>query len=839
MTRLLAAFVLMFFSVGLMAASLLSDDQTLPFHQVSSEPLSVADKVNDTAALVIKGENNDIENRIVILRLDDKHATGYHTRLNIERPVRPGPFELHLPLAGLKTPNKRLFDFASWNKFYLFADKHDAKITVSAVEIQDSSPFSSASFGFDLGASDSPVMTGMTKVTTDYPGISGKYLRARYTASGNALTIDGVEGIEQLHLPLPNGTWRVRLWHRMPGEWENLPRQMMRKILVQGKTALARELSPSQWLAQDYFNGKDSEAVLDGDLWQLHGKRSFEWVETQATVTDGYLHIAMQGATTHDNYLAGVFATPVGLQGADTVKFDNTLRKRFEQKWPLSNTVSNTVSKTDANKNDVNIRRVEFQPSWRPDLARKTANDSVVLTRDGHAVVDFELTAGQAQSVSVELTFATSKGQRVDLPVELRQGFWRYQRPQGSATLLSLDADELRSVNSNQNLRLHPKLSRRVNLLVKDLGQLSAQKLRGRLTLSQDGQMLAQSEFDLVLTDFTLPPLSQSVGIYHEKPVHWGWFENLKVNADMTLLCDYRLLSGLGLTALSPPLTTPVDSLQPYLRDLRHYHNYFAQAAMDYTTIKRAKQRFGADAGALMNHLGLLNQTLINEGLPLPRFAMVDEMLELNKKQLAEFSQSVALIRAAMPQAQIIGQLNKPQNRQLLPMLDLIYINHGFGVEKSQIRQWQSRGMSVSLYNMPNPRLAAGFYLWRSGVQGYLQWHGRMPTAEPYFPLDGREADFQLLYPSTEVCPSVVDINSVLLALAEGISDRRWLSWLQRRAGVDNQAAKLLADIRRRTPADWQQANKLLVTQWFVWRQAIMDLALQSAVTKEVSYVKP
>ena len=82
-------------------------------------------------------------------------------------------------------------------------------------------------------------------------------------------------------------------------------------------------------------------------------------------------------------------------------------------------------------------------------------------------MLDFEITAGnKAGEVTPELTFTDASGQPVAAPVQVRQGFWRYQRPLGVSTMLRLNANELRAVDEGQPLRLDPRLSRRVNLLV-------------------------------------------------------------------------------------------------------------------------------------------------------------------------------------------------------------------------------------------------------------------------------------------------------------------------------------------------------------------------------------
>ena len=87
-----------------------------------------------------------------------------------------------------------------------------------------------------------------------------------------------------------------------------------------------------------------------------------------------------------------------------------------------------------------------------------------------------------------------------------------------------------------------------------------------------------------------------------------------------------------------------------------------------------------------------------------------------------------------MPNAKTAGQLNNPDQATLLSYFDVVLLNHGFGVDGEQLTRVRETGTEVWLYNLPRVRLAAGFYLWRVGAGGYLQWHGRMPTADPFDP---------------------------------------------------------------------------------------------------------
>jgi hypothetical protein len=97
--------------------------------------------------------------------------------------------------------------------------------------------------------------------------------------------------------------------------------------------------------------------------------------------------------------------------------------------------------------------------------------------------------------------------------------------------------------------------------------------------------------------------------------------------------------------------------------------------------------------------------------------------------------------------------------------------------------------LKVWVYNTEAIRWSAGFGIASLGAERYLQWHARMPAADPFDPTDGREGDVQVFYPAVEPCDAR-DINADLLDMAEGIVDQRWLAWLESRAEPEARALR-------------------------------------------------
>jgi hypothetical protein len=181
-------------------------------------------------------------------------------------------------------------------------------------------------------------------------------------------------------------------------------------------------------------------------------------------------------------------------------------------------------------------------------------------------------------------------------------------------------------------------------------------------------------------------------------------------------------------------------------------------------------------------------------------------------------------VHAADPAARLAGHLNDRRDFTLLPRLALVTVNPAAGVDRADIDSLREAGVSPWLYNMPHPRLAAGAYLWRSGADGLLQWHARMPTADAFDPTDGREGDVQFLWPTPGVC-GPPDLDADLLDLVEGEEDLRWLAWLDAAAAAHPEAARLRHELLAAIPATWTAAAALPADRPAAWRDLIANLA--------------
>lgn len=296
------------------------------------------------------------------------------------------------------------------------------------------------------------------------------------------------------------------------------------------------------------------------------------------------------------------------------------------------------------------------------------------------------------------------------------------------------------------------------------------------------------------------PKLNKSIGVYLEPPPH------LKTPNDLNMQtwCDLDYLKRLGLTAIAPPFSENV------VADYQRAKSFGFRDVLAYTPMKRTHQ---AVKDAIKT--GKVDDLI---------FSIADE--PSNPAQAQNIKLLSAFLQNESPNAKRAGHLNNPKDKKHLEHLDVVLANSGFGVDKSDISGLKKRGKTPWFYNMENIRLAAGFYLWRTKADGYLQWHARMPTADPYDPTDGREDDVQMLYPSEIVCSQGFEIDLTLVQMVNGLSDLRWLIWLEEQAKRHNDAHILLRQIKKRIPVTWGEAQALSPAHWSSLRQKIQKLAL-------------
>ncbi len=410
------------------------------------------------------------------------------------------------------------------------------------------------------------------------------------------------------------------------------------------------------------------------------------------------------------------------------------------------------------------------------------------------------------------------------LPAELRWGHWRYTRHNPAAGQLTLEAEQLRGELGK--LMLRPGLPRRLNMLFRVPADAAPGRYEGRLTVESQGRS-ASIPLVVEVPPVALPASDRPIGIYHDLPPYAPWFPELAAMARLGMACELRTMQGLGLTGLAPALATPAPGdIQRIAADLGLAREAgFGMDLLAYTPVKRMVEYRGI--AMLPELMQQVTAAFAERGLAPPVWSIADEPGNPGSMP-ADLERLRGAIRIGDPKARVAGQLNRPADRQLLGLFDVVLLNAGFGIEAQEIQRWRKTGPTPWLYNMPDVEAAAGFHLWRTGAAGYLQWHGRAIGADPFDPTDSGEADVQLYPMQPEPCAQVPDLDLRLLQIARGVADLRWMLWLEGVAPRDAGARALLAELRQEIPDTWRRGETPAL-DLPGWRRRLAALATRLA----------
>ncbi|HLZ65321.1 MAG TPA: hypothetical protein VKQ29_03765 [Aliidongia sp.] len=759
-------------------------------------------KLERNVELSIVGENTSSQPVVVVLRVDDGQSSGYASRLGEERVVAPGPFRIRSLPGQWVTPSGRKIDITDIRRMVVFVGDGQPAVQLGKVSAEVAFTLPEGARGWKLGPGGGAVFPGFEPMVANDPRLTGKTQIAITRPSGDGLIGTGLRGIDRFEVPWPNGDWTVTLWSEDVGEWEYLPHELNRKIVVNGHTALDYHMTLAQWIHSVYFAGRDGEAIADGDPWALFGRRRGGLVSINVPVTDGRITIEQSGDGLEATFLSAVLVEPAsdGYKALQAVQAAR--RERFLERWPVAG-----LDKGGPVPAGLSIGLLQpdgiARPGWRPPEVQAEVVPRRAVARGGLVSLDFmALTADEAKQATVTVHAATL-GNR-ELFTEMRWGQWRYTRPDPSSTILEVTADHLRGDMEAMGLRAG--LPRRINMLIQASEKAPPGIYKGSVTISANGRSSAQP-FEIEVLPVTLAAARQGVGVYLEDPPYDDWFGVPDAARDRAASCDLNFMVRLGLTSVSPALVTPdADHLTRFANQMALVRDAgFTGPVLAYAPIKRLIAGVGIDG--IGGPLSLLDKLLRQRGEPGPLWSIADE--PGNPGSMPEDLEHIRRnLRGIMPGAKIAGHLNHKDDRKLLPLFDVALLNTGFGIDADELKDIRAKGTVPWLYNMPNMELAAGFFLWRSSASGYLQWHGRIPTADPFDPTDGREADVMLLPVTEQSCLAVPDIDDGLLRMARGLDDARWMAWLEGLAATDKNASALLEKIRRAVPGEWRGTDR-------------------------------
>jgi len=811
---------LIFIGLLQISSGLLDKDVQLPWQmQIDKQRVEILSEKN---VLVIKGINPNFGSELLVIRLDDENSHDYYSRSNLERRVKSGSFELRLPMGGIKKENKERLDINKLKRLYIFnADKYQTKhlgvgsksrlrkkVRINSIEFEQNEPLPKFVHAYDFGTRHSEVLEGSQQVSLVVNNKSFSpiqlfgQMREIERPGPEPWGRDGIAGIEELRLPLAKGLWRIVLFREDLGEWENLPRQMNLDLAINGiKQITPTKNSASQWYQKEYLKFYHQQA--NTDPWQdivkhrgLVQSYDFEQLSDQ-------LSIQLLGDSPQQRFISGMILQKLDEKIYQDVSngllLVNQRRERyFRQHWMVENQI--LVTKKTLSSSPISLNKL-------------------TLAQGEGRLVEFDLELGSAASPKWESSFINSGGY-----VEVRRSLPRWRRA-GSAQTIKKKFNHLTALKK-ERLNQGPH---KISIWLKS-DELQAGDYGFSLAFTNDNeQIISHVQFEIEVLAQKLPMNEQKVGIYLDHSPHLQFFEEWKPLQLAQIYCDLNYLDRLDLRALSPPMALPTeDNIELWLNELALYKEFYGEAdLLAYTPYKRLKEVLSEETLQVrMAKLAILSQGDINV-----YWSIADEAL---KETLPLIKQDAQRLHSANQFAKAAGHLNNPNQKELIKPLDLILINHGFGVDKREIKQIHksisangNQDKRVWLYNMPDFRLAAGAFLWHSGADAYVQWHGRMPTANPYDPTDGREADYQFFYPQPKTCMALPDVDRGLFELAMGQYELRWYLWLEQQAeGASGEQARNLKQKIQQTLGDnWRQSRKVDHLQLDQWREQIMTLA--------------
>ncbi|WP_169046257.1 hypothetical protein [Aeromonas salmonicida] len=779
--------------------------------------------------LVIEGHNPSARPQTLILRIDDEASVNYRSRVNLERIVSPGPFTQRFALSEWRTSQPRALALDKLTKLYLFMADSAPSMTIHRWYWEPGLTLPEGTIALDLGAAAAPRFTGFEALSPGDPRLIG-HPTPILRPSGDALVRDGLRNLDGVRLAVAKGRYQLTLWLDDPGEWEYLPHPFERSVLVNGEPIWAEQWQPQEWLTQRYLAGQSREALPNPDPWQLFGARQGGPVHVILNHPGGPLILTLVGHSPDAKYLAGLLLAPYpastdkaapsngdkghGMLADATARVLIKQRQLFLEKWTLAPyspaPVPAQLSLTpipDA------APTLQIAPASAAD-ALQHASQAVLAARGSQLLLEFAIHAATNDPAPL---LVIQPPERAGSPLTLTPyyGQWHLVRPQASGTLLAPSDQEL--VEGIAGLTLQAGVPRRLVLHVTIPRDAPTGSYQGNIQLLSQ-QQLVQLPLSIEVLPLTLPAASKPIGIYVEAPPYLNWLspnpEALQQQLAAASSCDLQRLAKLGISGLSPALPQDEAGMRDIMEEAAGLG--FVPPLLAYTPLKR----WGGNPASQLEQWQARQQALTASGLPPLAWSLFDEPDLATLPAITSMAREMKRRDPAVIRA---GHFNHPGQVGLLAEVEIALINAGFGADKADVERVRQHKVTPWFYNLGTPR-AAGFYLWQSGAEGYLQWHGRMPTALPYDPTDGRESDFMLLGP--QACEAH-RLSHDLLLLQQAIEDLRWLAWLEQEARYQVEAALLLERLHEQLPTRWQVAEQLPSATWIQWRREIEQLAKQ------------
>ncbi|MCW5736929.1 MAG: hypothetical protein KIS73_22580 [Enhydrobacter sp.] len=753
---------------------------------------------SSSTMLVIEGRVTSDGPTLVVLRIDDDWSDDFASRVNEERSILPGPFRWELPLRGLKTSGGRLLRHDAVRGIHFFRASPKGLVELSGFRFEQAPRLPQGSAGFSLGSADAPLFPGFERIAPGDPRLeAGKPVAVRRPGV-DPLIASGMRGVERLKLPWPSGRASVTLWTEDVGEWETLPYALRRRIRINGIDVSDESVTPQQWIESRYLAGRDAPYKPGDDAWQTYGHKRGGRISADVDVGADGIVVELAGDTAAATFLSAIVVSPER-SGIARDQIERKRRDWFNAAWPV-----------------------------RHGLPKHPEMPNVHLPSDGDAIPTLHISVAAGTGGRAE--FHLSSSDRVG-PISANVVFDATVQHRLSVDLWSAELKLVREstggnllVASDRQLRAgvragSPDAPVRHVLWIGADALTPSGRYRGTLYI---GEGASATSIPLIVDVGTtvLPPVEKFAGYYLERPVHLDWFAETAPDAKHQLECDMSFLSRFGITGNAPPLPAPFANRESDLVGVAQQALQNATAApwLAYAAAKRLREQLGPDGSA--RQIASVLKTLSAAGLPAPVWSVADEPSNADQGD-GGLRQWLAAIRQHAPGARVAGHLNAANDFALRALFDVVLVNQGFGIDAGRLASVTAGGTETWLYNTGKPRFSAGLWLWRTSAVRFLQWHARMPTADPFDPTDGREGDVQAFAPQPAICAHTPDIDEGVLEMAEGLVDQRWLLWLDREPRGEPLRRRLID----RLGTQWRAASTLDGAAMNGLRQEIEALA--------------
>ncbi len=778
--------------------------------------------------LIVEGRNKARETRTVLVRIDDQQSNHYSNRVNIERKLPPGEFSLRIAIDGLATPRKRVIDTDALRLIIVTPWPETRDIELTRLDLAPVRRLPNGAIALAFGAADAPLPPGFERVAPGDARIEGQFIKVRRRPNPDPLIANGMSGLTNVRLTTMPGRKRVTVWSEDPGEWEHLPQSLKRSITVNGRPLLRIDRRPSDWIRDRYLSQRYVEHDQASDVWTAFGRHrgNRHSIELES---DGRLDIEIAGDSADERYLSGLLIEPA----ARSTALEQVIADRaqwYRSNAPLSPRNKEAYVPATAEAQEVSTYHLTRSlPAGSPDGERLQRMDKPVRARlaAGSGVrITLALTSDAAiQRPHIRLSPLKHASEQAELGLLVWAGLWRLDRVQPLDTQLALRDDRL--VADLERLPLGPGRPRRYEIWLEAPLGTPVGRYSGHMDVGHDATIYRIS-FEVEVLDVELPAAAKPAGFYLGYAPHLLWPGHKRGDSVRQAACDMRFLVRLGLSGSAPPVSVPYrGGTTTFEQEMAAARNAgLAPGWLLYNPIHHLRDARGIERAAKFP--AGANAAIARRGIAPPVWSAADEPSNPDQES-SELSKWVeALRRNGGGSLRLGGHLNSPADRPFAELFDVAIINPSFGIDRAEIAKLRGSGPVVWLYNTFRPRLTAGYWLHSTRAMRYVQWHARMPTANPFDPLDGREGDVQVLYPDNRLCRPIPDIHRNLLRLAEGIVDQRWLTWLG--AKQSRTAKRLALAQHNRLAKRWSEVHALDARQLGAWRDEIMDFAVSERV---------